>query len=885
MTDPARNAAPPSRNDLRHVDRLIREGQLADAYAALVSAEPGDIEPAARELRLSRVAAMRKETEASDRHARQAAELLGPKTRESLVGYVNAVLNMTDRDAAELCMTALASRFPRHAEPVFGLARLAARAGAHDRALSLAADGLVRDPGHWQLHRFRLLELIRTGRNAEIDACAATIEEVFGESDALRETREILTNRSATATAPAPERAAAPVETVAAILERARALMDAGETTDALGLLRREGAARGNDVNILLQEGEMREQIGDFEAAEVTYAKAAALYPQNPRPRILRSRLALRLQRNDDALVYADAAVAIAPTSPHAHLVRCDALSALDRREALAAAVAHLLTLSPDGGQLVRVARHCERLNLADTTAEVLRQGLMADVPAEPIVGHVMARAGSRVHPDILDRWTAALALVLPSTPYNRLMRRNLLENGHHEEVLGLVRRMPTRERDFREAGDLFEALMGLRRYRTAQRYASFAARFWPLQMVQRLFMLHVRFGELAEAAEVLERAERGHLLGSEVLAAMEHTLALHSRAPTDLVALALRSPAPGALLVHSLRYALGNGDIATARKALPLVRGHNQQRKLHWQSTLEGQMMNEVTQLAAMLGEETLNGIAVNGPDELKRHVTDHSWSIILATTYLTHYRPRPAIGGGPEAIPRIIHQFWDESPPPEDIAALMASWDGHGAYAHQVLSRRDAVQFLRAEYGEEWVMAFRLASNPAESADFLRLCLLARQGGVWIDADDEAAGDLDRLIGPADKLVAFREPIGGAVANNFVAACPAHPVLVSAATLAKRTLLARSSESTWAKTGPGLLTRILAQYLAQTGRTGDITLHEQSVLRREVAIHTPLAHKRGAKYWNASSVTDPVLTALVKSHTAALEARMGTAAADPSA
>ena len=504
MTDPARNAAPPARNDLGHIDRLIREGQLADAHAALVSAEPGDIDPAARELRLSRVAAMRKETEASDRHARQAAELLGPTTRESLVGYVNAVLNMTDRDAAELCMTALAGRFPRHPEPVFGLARLAARAGAHDRALSLAADGLVRDPGHWQLHRFRLLELIRTGRNAEIDACAATIEEVFGESDALRETREILTNRSATATAPAPERAAAPVETVAAILERARALMDAGEATDALGLLRREGAARGNDVNILLQEGEMREQIGDFEAAEVTYAKAAALYPQNPRPRILRSRLALRLQRNDDALVYADAAVAAAPTSPHAHLVRCDALSALDRREALAAAVAHLLTLSPDGGQLVRVARHCERLNLAETTNEVLRQGLMADIPAEPIVGHVMARAGSRVHPDILDRWTASLARVLPSTPYNRLIRRNLLENGHHEEVLGLVRRMPTRERDFREAGDLFESLIGLRRYRVAQRYASFAARYWPLQMVQRRFMLHIRFGELDEAAEMV---------------------------------------------------------------------------------------------------------------------------------------------------------------------------------------------------------------------------------------------------------------------------------------------------------------------------------------------------------------------------------------------
>ena len=113
---------------------------------------------------------------------------------------------------------------------------------------------------------------------------------------------------------------------------------------------------------------------------------------------------------------------------------------------------------------------------------------------------------------------------------------------------------------------------------------------------------------------------------------------------------------------------------------------------------------------------------------------------------------RAPPAIGGGPAAIPRVIHQFWDDAPPPEDIAALMASWDGYGDYAHQVLSRRDAVQFLRAEYGEEWVMAFRLASNPAESADFLRLCLLARQGGVWIDADDEAVGDLEGVFHTVD-------------------------------------------------------------------------------------------------------------------------------------
>lgn len=895
MSDQARDTASAPRLDLGHVDALIRQGKADEARAAFAGADPGEVPEAARELRLARIAALFAETEASDRHAARAARLLTAATEDSLAGYVNAVLNMGDSRDAAAEMSALAARFAGHAEPIFGLARLAARAGRHEDALAHAADGLACDAAHWQLHRFRLLELIRLGRDDEIDGCVDAVRAAFGEGEQLAQTREILKSRPprfpaseadpvptpapAPAPAPTPVEAPAPApapqrDTVAEVLERAKTLADAGKLDDAVGLLCSAAGQVGNDVHFCLLEGELREQNGDLDGARAAFERGASLQQQNPRPRILLSRLALRCQRNAEALAHAEAAVAIAPTSSHTHLVRCDALASLDRREALVQAVAAFLALSPDGGQLVRVARHCERLNLVEPMTAVLQQGLRCDVPSEAIVNHIVSKATSRVQPDILARWVAALAQVLPSKPVNRLSRRELFEAGEFADVVRLVRQIPTRERDFREAGDLYEALLGLRRYKIAQRYVAFAARYWPLQMVQRLFMLHIRFGELAKAAAVLERAEEGHILGGEVLAAMHHTLALQSRAPADLVTLALKSPAPESLLVHSLRYAIGVGDLAAARKALPLVRGHNRQRKLHWQSTLEGQLSNEMTQLAAVLGEETIVDLAHASNDVLARHVIDNSWSIILATTYLARFGSRPPpeqAQGAP--IARVIHQYWDESPPPPDIAELMTSWDGYRDFGHEVLSKRDAVQFLRADYGEEWVNAFRLANNPAEAADFLRLCLLAKRGGVWIDADDEAIGSLDRLIRPGNQFVVFREPIGGAVANNFVAASPSHPILVSAAALAKRTLLARSSESTWAKTGPGLLTRVVAQFLAQTGRTADVTLHEQSVLRREVAIHTPLAHKRSATYWNASSATDPVLTALIKSHTAALE------------
>lgn len=191
-----------------------------------------------------------------------------------------------------------------------------------------------------------------------------------------------------------------------------------------------------------------------------------------------------------------------------------------------------------------------------------------------------------------------------------------------------------------------------------------------------------------------------------------------------------------------------------------------------------------------------------------------------------------------------------------------LAKSWAATPGYTHQLFDKATALTFLREECGPRWVQAFRLARRAEEEADFLRLALLLRRGGIWADADDLLYGDIARLVPEGPELVVFREPAANAISTNFIAARPGHPVIQAAETWVMEGLLQRSNEKLWLKSGPGLMTRAVAWYLAEIGPEvagQDLLLPGQEVLRREVSIHNPLEHKTTDKYWNAKLRRDP--------------------------
>jgi hypothetical protein len=76
----------------------------------------------------------------------------------------------------------------------------------------------------------------------------------------------------------------------------------------------------------------------------------------------------------------------------------------------------------------------------------------------------------------------------------------------------------------------------------------------------------------------------------------------------------------------------------------------------------------------------------------------------------------------------------------------------------------------------------------------------------------------------------------------------------------MARTTLLRRGNAVPWSATGPGLLTRSVAQYLAQTDAgiaRRQITLLDWPEVTAEILMHNPVAYKVSTSYWQSSRRT----------------------------
>lgn len=92
--------------------------------------------------------------------------------------------------------------------------------------------------------------------------------------------------------------------------------------------------------------------------------------------------------------------------------------------------------------------------------------------------------------------------------------------------------------------------------------------------------------------------------------------------------------------------------------------------------------------------------------------------------------------------AIPKILWTYWQDDAPPQLIQACLANWRRH-APDHQlhVLSRASLAAWFPAE-----LLGAQFDALPAyRQADWLRVQLLARHGGIWMDASTLLCESLD--------------------------------------------------------------------------------------------------------------------------------------------
>lgn len=572
---------------------------------------------------------------------------------------------------------------------------------------------------------------------------------------------------------------------------------------------------------------------------------------------------ALKRGRSDDALASVTRFGAQFPDDTGICLVRAQVTARVDG-PAAAAKVLEDFTGSPltpeMHAHLIGYHKAAGNFGVLDS---VIKRAIDA-CPAEPVVlltlfRHFIEVADGKVIETILDR----LRPLISRDDLRRLDVTYLLDGKDFRSALEQLYPRPGRRRSPEEADALAQALVGTHRYAVAMRYLRACVRRFPAHtyFLIRLAGLCLRLGRFdALEAELTALKDRHPDLDQQILL-QSYALALHKG---DLEA-AIRHSArirseidatkgDPAELIRLLVY---QQSPERAQSILEMIeKASPRHLRPHAGGTLNGQLKIEYL-LDTGSAEEDIE--ALRAKVRARPGLTPRALRLI--DRWISSEAPEKT-GSTGQPIPQRIVQYWHMANPPKQVADIIRSWAGLPGFEHRLYDRASARAFMR-ELGPFWLKAFLLANNPAEEADFLRLCLLAKEGGIWADADDYLYGSLQGLVRNRRGLVIYREAFGGAIGNNFIAASAQHPVLLHAARLARRALLQRAAETTWLKTGPGLLSVAVAHHLSgpEAEHAADgLTILDYATVANEISMHNSLPYKRMPSHWtrNAALTSD---------------------------
>lgn len=125
---------------------------------------------------------------------------------------------------------------------------------------------------------------------------------------------------------------------------------------------------------------------------------------------------------------------------------------------------------------------------------------------------------------------------------------------------------------------------------------------------------------------------------------------------------------------------------------------------------------------------------------------------------------------------IPRIFHQIWvGPEPFPDEYRRYQQTWlDHHPGWQLELWTEERLPDSLRRPEAAEKLRA------PAERANILRLELLWRAGGVYVDTDFECLRSIEPLIAEAELFISLAKP--DRVNNALMGSIPGHPLIEEA-------------------------------------------------------------------------------------------------------
>lgn len=697
---------------------------------------------------------------------------------------------------------------------------------------------------------------------------------------------------------------AAAVEGLRLEAQNARQRGDTATARQHLEAARALGPTGGLALPLDLLEAELLMDAGQLEAADAVLAPLCEDHPESVWPPFKRAEIALRQGDRARAEGHLAAALSLDPDAENLHLwlMWSETRLAAGHKAGAVTVLERLCTRHPDSfwpplrlaqlawqtGDLARARRFLDQAlerdpeggnpNMALLDVELLTAAgqeaeaterfaaVIARHPTDPaLLRRLYAHEMSFTEPALLDRVNRLLWLKGPPGLASELGLQHRIATMQYQAAWRRLRQSRGR-RDAVAAGRLAMVLLGLHRYDLGLRYLRFAQRRFAANgwLAELYIDSCLRLGRLAEAERALTASAKA--LPKASLATRQLALAAR-RGDLAAAADAYVALKEQGQLRRGQREILGRLVFA---KADPLTLDTLYART---GSPIEGRLsLHRDGPVGALLVEFELERQALAAEDAPP--ATPADWararpgSTVAAIRLVDAWRSGADTGlaagkdsskGKIETVSarptRQILQFWDAAEIPEAEARRMASWAAaEPNYAYRRFDRQAALRYMRDRLGPEWARAFKLARDPEQEVDLLRLGVLAAEGGVWADVDTVRIGPLDRLTGAGRGLILCRDPETGAPSSAVIAAAPRHPVILSAAQMARAALLSRAGDNAWSKTGGGLLTRALAQYLLAGGTTlagKTVTLLEWEGGASEVFAEVHAAYRGPTRHW----------------------------------
>lgn len=170
---------------------------------------------------------------------------------------------------------------------------------------------------------------------------------------------------------------------------------------------------------------------------------------------------------------------------------------------------------------------------------------------------------------------------------------------------------------------------------------------------------------------------------------------------------------------------------------------------------------------------------------------------------------------------IPPIVHQIWLGSKVPEKYRAWMESWMQIRGWKYMLWTDEEVSRFPMQNRD-----LFEMSDNWGEKSDILRLEILLKYGGVYVDTDFECVRpeSFEKLHKGFDFYIGFESLEHGFIGkfnmfkmcNAIIGAIPQHPIIKDLVENMRANFMAyRPHAGPIGTTGPGYLTRIICEYV----------------------------------------------------------------------